>query len=103
MTDELDPQLLRYFVAAEVSLDRAPFIAQTELRLQRARRVRSMLRWAAVIVALALAAVAGPYVISASIELNHYLAAFLLSPWGWGASIVAGVWIVRRARRLALG
>jgi hypothetical protein len=103
MSDGLDPQLQRYFAAAEASLDRAPFIAQAELRLQSARRVRWMLRWAAVIVSLALAAAVGPYVVSASVALNHYLATFLLSPWGWGASIVAGMWIVRRARRLALG
>jgi len=102
MSDDLDPQLLRYFAAAEAPLDGAPFVARTGLRLRKARRARSMLRWAAVIVLLALALLAGPYVISASIELNHYLAALLLSPWGWSASIVAGVWIVRRARRLAL-
>jgi hypothetical protein len=30
--------------------------------------------------------------------MSDQLSAFMLSPWGWGVSFVAGFWMVRRAR-----
>ena len=98
MSDELDPQLLSHFAAASSPLDGAEFVAQTEGRLRKTRRVRRLLRWLVALLVLALAAWAAPYAIAASVTLSAYLGEVLLSPWGWGASVLVGGWIVWRAR-----
>lgn len=102
MSDERDPQLLRSFAAAQTTLDEAPFLAETERRLQQWRRIRRVQRWAMAGVLLALVVAAGPYAITASVEINQTFAELLLSPWGWGASFVLGALVVWRARAHAI-
>jgi len=102
MNDELDPELMRHFAAAHAPLDGATFSAGIERGLQKARGARRMRRWVLAIALLAAAVAVGPYVITASVALNEQLVALMLSPWGYGVSILAGAVIVRRAHRLAL-
>jgi hypothetical protein len=98
MNDELDPSLVRHFAAAQTELDAGPFIAQIEQRLLSSRRASQSLRWGAAAVLIALAAALSPYAVSASVALSRHLAVLLLSPWGWGASLPIGAWVVWRAR-----
>ena len=98
MNEELDRELMRLFAAANVPLEAEPFLARAEQRLRRVRRTRRAVRWSVAAVLVAFAFLVAPYLITASVGLNHQLVEFLVTPWGWGASVVAGAWIVMRAR-----
>lgn len=98
MNEERDPQLVDLFARAAPAADDAAFNAAVEARLRHLRRARGAQRIAAVVAALVGAWWVSPHAITASVALGDGVAAFMGSPAGWGVSLLAGVWVLRRAR-----
>jgi exosortase/archaeosortase len=105
MNDELDPDLTRLFAQAREPLADGPFMANLLLKIERARRARmrrQIFAIAAVAVIVAfnmrrvLEAVAG----AVRFVGDHSPAytQMLITPWGWAASMLVGVWVVLRFR-----
>ena len=103
MLDELDPTLSRLFAESRRPLADDGFTAQLMVRLGRARRARlagQILMIAAVVIVAALnlrplleTAAAAVRMIG---ELSPASTELLITPWGWAASMLAGIWLLLR-------
>jgi hypothetical protein len=103
--DELDPQLLRCFAAApEPSADVA-FTAALLLKIERARRARLWRQILAVAAAVILVSLnlRGVLENTAAVvrmvgDLAPISTNWLITPWGWAASLCIGGWLLLHFR-----
>jgi hypothetical protein len=105
MNNELDPSLARLFTQAREPLDDDSFMANLLLTIERARRARL---WRQI---FAIAAVVVIVSLNMGLVLEKTAAAvrfvgdsspvypeMLITPWGWGVSMLVGIWVVLRTR-----
>jgi len=103
--DDLDPQLLRCFAAAhEPSADDA-FMSRLLLKIERARRARLLRQILAVAAAVILVSLnlRGVLEHTAAVvrmvgDLAPISTTWLITPWGWAASLLIGGWLLLRFR-----
>ena len=93
MNDELDPLLLALFANSREHVEEAQFLQATLATLERRLRRRALLRVAAIIAALAIAAAFMPWVLDQTADLFGKLPN---RPWIWLASMPLGLLLVYR-------
>jgi hypothetical protein len=107
MSDEIDDRLLALFAQARETLPSAEFMQSFLAGMQRARRLHSMRRIAAVVVLCILAAWLMPSVLATTAAVVHIAAersqsygALIISPAGWGVSMLIGFLVLLRTGAL---
>jgi hypothetical protein len=105
MLNEWDPELTRAFAQAREPLADGAFTAALLSRIERARRLRLWRQILTIAAVLGLAAFNIRLVLETTAGAMRYVsevspasADFLITPWGWAASMLIGAWIVLRAR-----
>jgi len=105
MSDEIDPELTRLFVAADEALPPEQFVAEAVQRIRRNRRLSMVRRLCVVSAVVVAAAGVAPFVADFSVDVVRYsgggiegFADLLVSPIGAAASMVVGFIILRRVR-----
>jgi len=105
MNDDVDPVLAQAFARSREPLADAEFLQELISIIERERQKRlwwRLLAMAAVVMVVVLNM--GPLLeIMASAvrlagEVSQTSTDLVISPWGWGASTVLGLWIVLRTR-----
>ena len=103
--EELDPQLLRCFAAAHEPAADDTFTRRLLLELERARRARLWRQILAVAAAVTLVSLNLRGVLehtAAMVRVVGDLAPvstnWLITPWGWAASLLIGGWLLLRLR-----
>ena len=110
MSDEMDEKLLARFARVHESLPDAEFMQSLLSRMQQARRLRSRLRIAMVVVAASLAPWIMPSVLQSTAAAVRVVAehapsydALIFSPGGWAISMLIGFGVLLRAGALRRG
>ena len=105
MSNELDPDLDRLFARARRPLTDDPFVANLVLTIERARRARMWRRIFAIAAVAAVVSFNMPLVLQKTAgavrligDLSPAYADILITPWGWAASMLVGIWVVLRTR-----
>jgi hypothetical protein len=106
MSNEWDPELSRAFGRAREPLDDDPFTAAL---LQKVDRVRRRRLWRQILVAAAVVLIVAVNLrpvldeTAAAVRLVADAAPayteWVISPWGWAASMLIGAWVVLRTGR----
>ena len=103
MSDELDPKLLARFAEAREALPSAEFVEAFLARMDRARRVRTLIRIAITVVAVIAGAWILPSVLDHTAltvraigEHSTSYAPLVISPSGWAVSMLIGLAVVIR-------
>jgi hypothetical protein len=107
MSDEIDNRLLALFAEAHETLPSAEFMQSYLARLERARRLKSMRRIALGLVLGVLAAWIMPSVLTTTAAVAHVVGeqtrsygALIISPAGWGVSMLIGFLVLLRTGAL---
>jgi hypothetical protein len=107
MSDEIDNRLLALFAEAHETLPSAEFMQSFLSRLERARRLQSMWRIALSLVLGVLAAWFMPSVLATTASVAHVVGeqtrsygALIISPAGWGISMLIGFLVLIRTGAL---
>lgn len=105
--NELDDPLTRLFAEAREPLPSEDFLQSLALRMDRARRGRTLRRAALTAAAAGLAVALTPYVAEGSLTVASHVGVWvpalgnaLTSPVGWACSLALGAWELRRATRM---
>jgi hypothetical protein len=105
MTNEFDPHLDRLFARAREPLADAPFMADLLLKIERARRARIRRRTLAIVAVMIIVILNMRPILektAAAVRLigdsSPAYADMLITPWGWAASMLVGIWVVLRTR-----
>jgi hypothetical protein len=105
MLHEWDPELTRAFAQAREPLAGDAFTADLLSKIERARRLRLWRQIFAIAAVLGLAAFNMRLILEQTAGAVRYVgevsqanAEFLVTPWGWAASMLIGAWIVLRSR-----
>ena len=105
MLDELDPELTRLFAESRQPLAEDGFTASVLGKIDRARRGRVwgqslMLAAVVVVAALNLRTLLGTAAGAVRLigEVSPASTDLLFTPWGWAASMLAGIWLLLRSR-----
>jgi high-affinity K+ transport system ATPase subunit B len=107
MSNEIDGRLLALFAEAQESLPGAEFMQSLLTRIERARRRRNLQRIALAVVLAALAACILPPVLATTAavaqvvgEQSRSYGALIVSPSGWGVSMLIGFLVLFRSGAL---
>jgi hypothetical protein len=107
MSNEDDDQLRALFSAAHETLPGAEFMQAFLARMEGARRLQSIRRIALVVVLVAVAAWITPSVLSATAAVVHAVGeqsrsydTLIISPAGWGVSMLIGFLVLLRTGAL---
>jgi hypothetical protein len=107
MSDEIDDRLAALFAEVHETLPSAEFMQAFLVRMERARRLRSMRRIALALLLGAFAIWIMPAVLTttatvmrAAAEQSRPYAALLISPVGWGASMLIAFLVLLRTGAL---
>jgi hypothetical protein len=107
MSNETDDRLLALFAEAHETLPSAEFMQSFLARMERARRLQSMLRIALVVVLGVLAAWIMPRVLATTAAVVHVVGeqsrpygALIISPAGWAVSVRIGFLVLLRTGAL---
>jgi hypothetical protein len=107
MSNETDDRLLALFAEAHETLPSAEFMQSFLARMERARRLQSMLRIALVVVLGVLAAWIMPRVLATTAAVVHVVGeqsrpygALIISPAGWAVSMLIGFLVLLRTGAL---
>jgi len=107
MSDEIDEQLLALFAEAHETLPSAEFMQSFLARLERARRLQNMRRIVLAVVLAILAAWILPSVLATTAavmlaigEQSQSYSALIISPAGWGVSMLIGFLVLLRTGAL---
>lgn len=107
MSDEIDDRLLALFAEARETLPSAEFMLSFAAKVQRARRLQSMRRIAVVVILGVLAAWLMPSVLAitagvvhAAAERSQSYGPLIISPAGWGVSMLIGFLVLLRTGAL---
>jgi hypothetical protein len=107
MSDELDPQLLASFAQAHEPLPSTEFVEAFLAKMERGRRVRTLTRISTTVVAVFAGAWIMPsvlhqtaVVVSTIGEHTAQYAPLVISPWGWGVSMLIGLAVLFRTGAL---
>ncbi len=100
----LDPFLLDCFdAAARAQLPALDFLVAVEARIRRERRLRAVALGAFYVALVAIAVLLTPYVAAASLTVAAAISGWapqvgpmLLTPLGFGLSLLGGAWLLRR-------
>ena len=100
----LDPCLLERFDAAgRTGPPELDFLVAVESRIRRERRIRAFVLGAFYVALVVIAVLLTPYVAAASLTVAAAISGWapqmgpmLLTPAGFGLSLLAGVWLLRR-------
>ena len=105
MSNEWDPELTRAFAQAREPLAGDAFTAALLSKIERARRLRLWRQIFTIATVLGLAALNMRLVLETTAGAARYIsevsptsADFLITPWGWAASLLIGAWILLRTR-----
>jgi len=107
MSDEIDDRLLALFSEAHENLPSTEFMQAYLARMERVRRLQSMRRIALGLVLGVLAAWVMPSVLATTAAVVHALGeqsrsygALIISPAGWGVSMLIGFLVLLRTGAL---
>ena len=107
MPDEIEDRLVALFAEAHESLPSAEFMRAFLARMERARRLQSMLRVALVLVLAILAAWIMPSVLATTAavvntvgEQSRSYGVLVISPAGWAVSMLIGFLVLLRTGAL---
>jgi hypothetical protein len=105
MQNDWDPELIRAFAHAREPLAADAFLASLLPKIDRARRIRLGRQILALLAVLGVVALNLPLVLTQTAAAIRFVgdasptaADFLISPWGWAASMLIGVWLLLRTR-----
>jgi hypothetical protein len=105
MFNECDPQLARAFAQAREPLADEKFIANLLQKIDRARRIRMWRQILAICAVLVIVSLNMRLVLEKTATAVRFVGDFLptytemlITPWGWAASMLIGVWVVFRTR-----
>jgi hypothetical protein len=107
MSNEIDGDLSDLFAEAHETLPSADFMQAFLARMERARRLQSIRRSALIVVLVACAAWIMPALLAATAAVVHAVGeqsrsygALVISPAGWGVSMLIGFLVLRRTGAL---
>lgn len=105
MFNDWDPELTKAFARAREPLAGDRFTANLLLKIERARRIRMWRQIFAVVAAVIIASLNMPLVLEMIASAVRFAGDFsptsaelLITPWGWAASMLIGVWVLFRTR-----
>jgi len=105
MLDEWDPELTKAFAQAREPLAGDRFMANLLLTIERTRRIRMWLQIFAVVAVVITVSLNMPLVLEKMASAVRFAGDFsptyaelLITPWGWAASMLIGVWVLFRTR-----
>jgi hypothetical protein len=105
MLDEWDPELSKAFAQAREPLAGDRFMANLLLTIERKRRIRMWLQIFAVAAVVIIASLNLPLALEKMAsavrfagDLSPTYTELLITPWGWAASMLIGVWVLFRTR-----
>jgi hypothetical protein len=105
MFNDRDPELARVFAQAREPLAHEQFIANLLQKIDHARRVRMWRQILAILAVLGLVSLNVRLVLEQTAAAARFIGDFspaytdlLITPWGWAASMLVGVWVVYRTR-----
>jgi hypothetical protein len=105
MLNEQDPELTRVFAQAREPLADEQFIAMLLQKIDHARHVRMWRQILTILAVLGLVSLNMPLVLEKTAAAVRFVGDFspaytdvLITPWGWAASMLVGVWVVFRTR-----
>jgi hypothetical protein len=105
MSNEWDPELTRAFAQAREPLAGDAFTAALLSKIERAQRLRLWRQIFTIAAVLGLAALNMRLVLETTAGAVRYIGEasstsvdFLITPWGWAASLLIGAWILLRTR-----
>jgi hypothetical protein len=105
MQNDWDPELTRAFAHAREPLAAEVFLASLLPKIERARRIRLGRQIFAILAVLGFVALNLQLVLTKTAAAIRFVgdvspapAEFLVSPWGWAASMLIGVWVLLRIR-----
>lgn len=103
MPNECDPELTEAFAQAREPLAGDQFMASLLLRIERTRRIRMWRQIVAVVAIMIIVSLNMPLVLEKMARAIHFAGEFsptytefLITPWGWTASMLIGVWVLFR-------
>jgi hypothetical protein len=107
MSNEIDGGLSDLFAEAHETLPGADFMQAFLARMERARRLQSIRRSALIVLLVACAAWIMPSLLAATAAVVHAVGeqsrsygALVISPAGWGVSMLIGLLVLRRTGAL---
>ena len=105
MFNEWDPELAKIFAQAREPLAGDRFMANLLLKIERKRRIRMWLQIFAVVAVLGLVSLNMPLLLEKTAAAVRFAGNFspastewLVTPPGWAASMLIGVWVLLRTR-----
>jgi hypothetical protein len=105
MFNDRDPELARVFAQAREPLADEQFIANLLRKIDHARRLRMWRQILAIVAVLGLVSLNVRLVLEQTAAAVRFVGDFspaytnlLITPWGWAASMLVGVWVVYRTR-----
>lgn len=105
MLNECDPELTKAFAQARQPLAGDQFMPNLLLKIERTRRIRMWRQIFAVVAVVVIASLNMPLVsemmasaVRFAGDFSPASAGFLITPWGWAASMLIGVWVLFRTR-----
>jgi hypothetical protein len=105
MLNEWDPELTKAFAQAREPLAGDQFMAKLLLKIERKRRIRMWLQIFAIVAVVITVSLNMPLVLEKMASAVRFAGDFsptytelLITPWGWAASMLIGVWVLFRTR-----
>jgi hypothetical protein len=105
MINELDPDLARLFAHAREPLADDLFMANLLRKIERARRTRLWRQILAIVAIVVIVSLNMRLVVDTTAAALRGVgdwaptyAEALITPWGWAASMLFGIWVVLRTR-----
>jgi hypothetical protein len=105
MLNEQDPELTRVFAQAREPLADEQFTAKLLQKIDQARHVRMWRQILTIVAVLGLLSLNMPLALETTAAAVRFVGDFspaytdvLITPWGWAASMLVGVWVVFRTR-----
>ena len=106
MLNEQDAELTRVFAQAREPLADDSFTANLLLKIERARRARLWRRVFAIVAVMVIVFLNMRPVLEMTAAAVRFIgdsspayADMLITPWGWAASMLVGIWVIHRTRR----
>jgi hypothetical protein len=105
MLNEWDPELTKAFAQAREPLPGDQFMASLLWRIERARRIRMWRQIFAVVAVVIIVSFNMRLVLEKMASAVRFAGDFsqtctelLITPWGWAASMLIGLWVLFRTR-----